>query len=107
VAIKPGTPARARISRKTIAQGMPLLRRTCGDLLACFLHLHARLQVRTSHRHSLRPLYLRRDEDDAPPGHFRAAGTRLYVIRHCERSGPIHTLNADTAWIASSLRSSQ
>jgi hypothetical protein len=30
-AIKPGTPGRARISRKTIAQGMPVFRRTCGD----------------------------------------------------------------------------
>src|ERR1700754_4195226 len=31
--------------------------RTCGDLLACFLHLHARLRVRSLHRHSLRPLF--------------------------------------------------
>jgi hypothetical protein len=28
---KPGTPGRARISRKTIARGMPVFRRTCGD----------------------------------------------------------------------------
>ena len=28
---KPGTPGRSRISRKAIAQGMPVFRRTCGD----------------------------------------------------------------------------
>src|SRR5579864_3457727 len=31
------------------------IRRTCGDLLACFFHLHARLRVRLSARHSPRP----------------------------------------------------
>jgi hypothetical protein len=33
-----------------------MFRRTCGDLLACFLHLHARLRVQPNTRHSLRPL---------------------------------------------------
>jgi len=33
-----------------------LFRRTCGDLLVCFLISHARLWVRPGTRHSLRPL---------------------------------------------------
>jgi hypothetical protein len=37
VAKKPGTPGRARIRRQTIAQGMPVLRRTCGDCRLLFL----------------------------------------------------------------------
>src|SRR5262249_8772990 len=61
VANKPGTPVgtpgRARISRKTTRAGNAgSFRRTCGDLLACFSLLHARLRVRLSARHSLRPL---------------------------------------------------
>jgi hypothetical protein len=60
---KPGTPRRARISRKAIAQGMPVFRRTCGDLLACFLHLHARLRVRPSHPAFPAPSVFRRVVD--------------------------------------------
>jgi hypothetical protein len=41
---------------KTIAQGMPVAGFTCGDLLVCFLFLHARLRVPAKRRHSLRPL---------------------------------------------------
>ena len=44
------------ISRKPPRRECRIVRRTCGDLLACFLHLHARLRVRSSHRHSLCPL---------------------------------------------------
>ena len=43
---------------KTIRAGNAgMFRRTCGDLLVCFFHLHARLRVRLSTRHSLRPLF--------------------------------------------------
>src|SRR5262245_55805193 len=42
VAKKPGTPGRARISRKTIAQGRPdRIGRTCGDY-SCAFHLCTR-----------------------------------------------------------------
>src|SRR5262249_50891359 len=34
------------ISRKPSRRERRTVRRTCGDLLACFLHLHARLRVR-------------------------------------------------------------
>jgi hypothetical protein len=57
VAKKPGTPGRARNSRKTIAQGMPdCFRRpvvTTARALSAFLR--ARLRVRLSIRHSLLP----------------------------------------------------
>jgi hypothetical protein len=77
VANKPGTPGRTRISRKTTRAGNAgSFRRTCGDLLACFSLLHARLRVRSCIRHSLRPLYFMRGEDDASLGHF--------VPRECE-----------------------
>src|SRR5512135_2101423 len=47
VARKPGSPGRSRRKPlKPFARGMPeRFRRTCGDLLACFLYLHARLRV--------------------------------------------------------------
>ena len=32
---KPGAPRRTRISRKAIAQGVPVFRRTCGVSFAC------------------------------------------------------------------------
>ena len=51
VANKPGTPRRARISRKTIAQGVPVFRCTCGVFLC--------MRCRGCHwciRCSLRPL---------------------------------------------------
>jgi len=70
VAKKPGTPGRTRISRKTTRAGNAgSFRRTCGDLLACFFHLHARLRVRLTRRHSLLPLSSR-DDDDAELGHI-------------------------------------
>src|SRR5579872_6204404 len=56
---------------KTIAQGMPdTFRRPVVDLLVCFFHLHARLRVRRSIRHSLLPLFSR-DNDRQSSGEVR------------------------------------
>jgi len=80
VANKPGTPGRARSSRKTIAQGMP-------DCLGCpvvacvrKMHsfLHARLAGAASIRHFLRPR-LSRDDERCITRAKRVAGTRSHV----------------------------
>jgi hypothetical protein len=54
---KPGTPRRARSSRKTIAQGVPCDSALPDDLWAFFLFSPRGLRVRLSARHSLRPLF--------------------------------------------------
>jgi len=60
VARKPGSPRRSRKKPlKPLRRECRRDRRTCGDLLACFLFLHARLRVRLTRRHSLRPLEFR------------------------------------------------
>jgi hypothetical protein len=53
---KPGHRGEHVISRNPLRGECRRSRRTCGDLLAYFLHLHARLRVRSLHRRSLRPL---------------------------------------------------
>jgi hypothetical protein len=55
-----------------------LFRCTCGDLLACFLHLHARLRVRSLHRHSLCP-HLDEGRDRCITRAFRAAGMHRHI----------------------------
>jgi hypothetical protein len=75
---KPGTPGRARSSRKTIAQGVP------SDfgvpVLACVLFLSARVAVGAAcTRHSLRPLLLGGRTKGKARTRNRAAGMRLFV----------------------------
>jgi hypothetical protein len=70
VANKPGTPRRARISRKTIAQGVPVFRCTCGVFFC--------MPCRGCHwciRCSLRPLAFR--------------GTRSGIARTPSRRGDV------------------
>jgi hypothetical protein len=81
VAKTPGTPGRTRISRKTARAGNAgSFRRTCGDLLACFFHSHARLRVRLTRRHSLLPPSSR-DDDDASLGHIVPRERRRSSLR--------------------------
>jgi hypothetical protein len=55
---KPGLRGEREGNRKTIAQGMPeRFGVPVVTLLVCFFHSHARLRVRLSARHSLRPLF--------------------------------------------------
>jgi hypothetical protein len=72
---KPGTPRRSRISRKTIAQGVP---DCCGcPVVACVrkvhFSLHARLAGAASIRHSLLPL-IWRDRHFAKLGRHASRG---------------------------------
>jgi hypothetical protein len=57
VAKEPGTPRRSRISRSTIAQGMPDVLAHLSLLACAKVHflLHARLAGAACTRHSLRP----------------------------------------------------
>ena len=75
------SPGRARISRKTIAQGMPV---DCGVPVvanACaFYTAHAAAGALRS-RHSLRPLFSLRANVQASPGPNRAAGMRRHDLR--------------------------
>src|SRR6201996_2354528 len=48
---------------------MPVIRRTCGDLLVCFFHLHARLWVRSAHPAFPAPSDVE-GKRDARPGPF-------------------------------------
>ena len=90
---------------KTIAQGMPeRFRRPVVDLLVCFFHLHARLRVRRSIRHSLLPLPLR-DDDRQSSGKIRRENAES---RHCEkrelRSNPgTHVIPRESG-VSSTLR---
>jgi len=61
------------ISRKPSRRECRIVRRTCGDLLACFFQLHARLRVRLAPGI---PCALRfpRGANDAKPGRNHAAG---------------------------------
>ena len=63
VARKPGSPRRSRKKPlKPLCRECLVFRRNRGDLLACFLFLHARLRARLTRRHSLRPLCFRGQE---------------------------------------------
>jgi hypothetical protein len=80
VTTSPVTGESTKETVKTIAQGKPgRFRRTCGDLLVCFLLLHTRLRVRTSTRLSLRPLS---EGLRSNLGRHRVARSRV-AVRRC------------------------
>ncbi len=56
-------------------------RRPVVDLLVCFFHLHARLRVRRSIRHSLLPLLFLREDDRQSSGEVRRENVESC---HCE-----------------------
>ena len=78
-AIKPGTPGRSRISRNTIAQGMPVDPAKPVVTAACVFCCR-RAMGEAITRHSLRPPYLSRDNRRCITRAFRAAGTRSCVL---------------------------
>jgi len=107
VANKPGTPRRSRISRNTIARGMPVVLAE-PVLLAC-----AKCTVLCTQGPRVRPasgvpraLCLSRVSDDARLGRNRVAGMwRLVSVIASAAKQSTYPLAA--LWIASSLRSSQ
>src|SRR5690348_12395770 len=72
------------ISRKPSRRECRTVRRTCGDLLACFLPFARKAAGATNTRHSLRPLNFE-GEAIAKLGHFmpRERGV-MGSTRHCE-----------------------
>src|SRR5262245_22814719 len=80
VAKKPGAPRGSRISRKTIARGMPVV--PAEPVVACVRKsapsLHARLAGAASIRHSLLPLLF--EGSVGITRACRAAGMRTHVI---------------------------
>ncbi len=76
---KPGTPRRARISVKTIAQGMPVIGCTCGTCRLHFLRRRAMGEAFT--RHSLRPPPYQEGHVERIPRASSAARTTIYA--HC------------------------
>jgi hypothetical protein len=83
VANKPGTPGRARSSRKAIAQGVPVVSALPDYLVCVSLFAHKPADA-ASARHSLRPLFSRERRDCITRTRNRAAGTRRCVLR-CRR----------------------
>jgi hypothetical protein len=103
VAKKPGTPGRARSSRKAIAQGVPCdFRRTCVGLRA-FLFVCTQGSGCVVHPAFPAPsVFLGRCRCNSPDAN-RVAGTRSLVIARSEADEAIHVA-AKEEWIAS-LRS--
>ena len=90
------------VSRKAIAQGRPECSRcpVCSCAI-CYAQIARETAGAASTRSSLRPLILRRANEDANLGRIVPRERDVYP-RHCERSEAIH--HPRSAWIAS-LRS--
>jgi hypothetical protein len=80
VAKKPGTPGRARSSRKAIAQGVPGVSALPDDLCALYPFQHTRLRVRRAPGIPCALCFRRRDVDATTRAESRRGNERSYLF---------------------------